>query len=199
MTMEDFADGFVDVIGYDPEEGPAFIPSLDLEIQNEAQIIASDEREITIRRSVTVITPGQTISILDQKEKGIIRQILLKASTSLPDGTTGADPGDLVLHMQLDGETINGYEPITLTASAGGQVDAVSLGLLSDLNLPADGSGHFFLTRDSTTVKVAMFKGPKAYRNRVRLLLTNRNASTNLAVDFIEIQRFREQAGEPLR
>jgi hypothetical protein len=179
-------DGILDIIGEPDEATIAFVPSM-TDIGNHRP----DERDITIRRSTQVITPNQTITVLDNKESGQLNYVLLKATTSLPGGGTGADPGKLALFLQLDGHVMGGFESI-YNSALGGSVAGIRLETLSDLNLPSDMKGNWALTVDSTSTKVALFRGEdRGYKDRIRLMMTNTHQSTDLAVEFVEIARKR--------
>lgn len=184
-------DGVFDIIGEPDEATIAFVPSM-----TEPRELPG-EGDITIRRALQVITPNETITVIDSKEKGSLNYVIVKASTSLPAGATGADPGKLAMFLQLDGHVMGGNESY-YNSSLGGSVAGMRMETLSDLNMPSDMPGNWFLTVDSTTTKVAMFKGHHGYNGRIRLMLTNTHQSTNLAVEFVEIARKRIAHREPL-
>ncbi len=181
-------DGISEVIGFPDEPTIVSIPNLPSEGAG-AKGLASKStpaentgnRYITTRIDNKTLTPLQELTLIDEKEVGLLNYALIKAST----GST-ASAGKLAVYLQLDnyaqGGTDSGVRNLTLDT-------------LTDLNLPSDIPGMWHLTVDKTDEKVVLFRGNEAFphNQRIRLVISNTDASSNLSVDFIEVVRFQER------
>ena len=180
-------DGVTDIIG-EPEP-PSIVALADMPsnkgmtglVSKATPPVAEKERTIILREDNITLTPGQTKVILDSREEGKLDYVHIKAST----GST-ASAGDLAVFLQMDAFAQGGTDSGTSN---------LKLSTLSDLNLPADVPGTWFLTKDTTTEKVAVCNGyPRGYENRIRLVITNTNSAQNLSVDFVEMTRLKIKA-----
>lgn len=181
-------DGYTDIIGEPEEPDIIAIPGLPSEGLG-AQGLASKEtpadntanRYITTRIDNKTLTPGQSLTIIDEREQGQVNYVLIKAST----GST-ASAGKLAIFLQLDNYAQGGIDS---------GVKNLTLDTLTDLNLPSDLPGMFHLTVDKTDEKVALFRGSDQHphKERIRLIISNTDSSQNLSVDFIEVVRFQNK------
>ena len=110
-------------------------------------------------------------------------------SGDLPDGTTPANPEDMAVFLQLDGFVQGGMESHYDTATSM-SYQGIKLKEVSDLGMPEQ-YGNFFLKKDTATLKVAMFRGLRPYRHRIRFKVTNLNATTKMFIEFVEVSRRR--------
>ena len=181
-------DGITDIIGEPEEASVIAIPGLPSEGEGQTGMISKDtpgdissNRYISTRIDNKTLTPGQSFTVIDEKEEGLLNYVLIKAST----GST-ASAGKLAVYLQLDsyaqGGTDSGVKNLTLTT-------------LADLNLPPDIPGMWHLTVDKTDEKVVLFRGSEAFphQQRIRLIISNTDAAANLTVSFIEVVRYQNK------
>jgi hypothetical protein len=181
-------DGVTEIIG--EPEGPTIIaiPGLPSEGQSARGMATKDspaettaERYVTTRKDNLTLTPGESLTILDEMEEGLLNYALVKATS----GST-ASAGKLAVYLQLDdyaqGGTDSGVKNLTLD-------------VLTDLNLPSDIPGMWHLTVDKTDEKVALFRGSSAFphNQRIRLIISNTDAAENLTVSLVEIVRYQNR------
>lgn len=151
-----------------------------------------DLRDITFRRRKLIIEPKSELTILDERESGELNYLLIKATADsgvLPDGTTPANPEDMAVFLQLDGFVQGGLES-HYDAATTMSYQGIKLKEVSDLGMPEQ-YGNFFLKQDTATLKVAMFRGLRPYRHRIRFKVTNLNPTTKMFLEFVEISRRR--------
>ena len=181
-------DGITDIIGEPEEASIIAIPGLPSEGEGQQGMISKDtppnlisNRYISTRIDNKTLTPGQSLSVIDEKEEGLLNYVLIKAST----GST-ASAGKLAVYLQLDNYAQGGTD-------AG--VKNLTLNTLTDLNLPSDIPGMWHMTVDKTDEKVVLFRGSDAFphQQRIRLVVSNTDTSANLAVDFIEVVRYQNK------
>lgn len=187
--MSDFfevgADGVTEVIGFPDEPTIVAIPGLPSEGAGAKGIATKDtpadttgQRYVSTRKTSLTLTPGQTLTILDEREEGMLNYAYIKATT----GST-ASAGKLAVYLQLDdyaqGGTDSGVKNLTFDK-------------LTDLNFPSDIPGMWHLTVDKTDEKVALFRGAEQFPHmkRIRLLISNTDSSQNLTVEEVEIVRY---------
>jgi hypothetical protein len=181
-------DGITEIIGEPEEASIIAISGLPSEGEGRTGLISKDtptdifsNRYISTRIDNKTLTPGQSFTVIDQKERGLLNYVLIKAST----GST-ASAGKLAVYLQLDdyaqGGTDSGVKNLTLDT-------------LTDLNLPSDIPGMWHLTVDKTDEKVVLFRGSDAFPHtrRIRLIISNTDAAANLAVSFIEVVRYQNK------
>lgn len=181
-------DGVTEIIGEPDEPTIVAIPGLPSEGEGAKGIATKDtpaettgERYVATRKDNLTLTPGESVTILDEREEGILNYAIIKAST----GST-ASAGKLAVYLQLDdyaqGGTDSGVKNLTLDT-------------LTDLNLPSDQPGMWHLTVDKTDEKVALFRGNEAFphKKRIRLIISNTDAAQNLAVSLVEIVRYQNK------
>ncbi len=186
--VSDGPDGVTDIIG--EPEGPTIIaiPGLPSEGEGARGMATKDspadttgERYVATRKDNLILTPGQTLTVLDEREEGLLNYALVKATTG-----SAASAGKLAIYLQLDdyaqGGTDSGVKNLTLD-------------VLTDLNLPPDIPGMWHLTVDKTDEKVALFRGSEAFphKQRIRLILSNTDAAENLTVSLVEIVRYQNR------
>ncbi len=187
----DEPDGITEIVDQEPAfEIPLLIdPMMGL---GHGRADQADLRDITFRRRKLIIEPKTTLTILDERESGELNYLMFKAtadSGDLPDGTTPANPEDMAVFLQLDGFVQGGLESHYDTATSM-SYQGIKLKEVSDLGMPEQ-YGNFFLKKDTATLKVAMFRGLRPYRHRIRFKVTNLNATTKMFIEFVEISRRR--------
>jgi|TARA_B100001094_G_C18031131_1_gene720177 hypothetical protein len=182
------ADGVTNIIGTPDEPSIISIPGMPSEGQGARGIATKDspaettgERYIATRKDNLTLSPGETLTIIDEKETGMLNYALIKATT----GST-ASAGKLAVYLQLDdyaqGGTDSGVKNLTFDT-------------LTDLNLPSDIPGMWHLTVDKTDEKVALFRGNDAFphNKRIRLVISNTDAAQNLSVSLVEVVRYQQK------
>jgi len=182
------ADGVTNIIGTPDEPSIISIPGMPSEGPSAQGIATKDtpaegnqDRYISTRRDNLTLTPGETLTIIDEKESGMLNYAVIKANT----GST-ASAGKLAVYLQLDdyaqGGTDSGVKNLTLD-------------VLTDLNLPSDIPGMWHLTVDKTDEKVALFRGNDAFphNRRIRLVISNTDAAANLTVELVEVVRYQKK------
>tara|TARA_B100000287_G_scaffold435130_1_gene501982 strand:+ start:3759 stop:4364 length:606 start_codon:yes stop_codon:yes gene_type:complete len=181
-------DGITDIIGEPDEPTIIAFPGLPSEGEGAKGIATKDapaettgERYVSTRKTGLTLTPGETLTILDEREEGMLNYAYIKAVT----GST-ASAGKLAVYLQLDdyaqGGTDSGVKNLTLDK-------------LTDLNFPADIPGMWHLTVDKTDEKVALFRGAEQFphKKRIRLIVSNTDAAQNLSIDEVEIVRYQNK------
>jgi len=182
-------DGVTDIAGGDVDTDGIMLFPGDMLTNSERSV--NDQRKITERKRNLLVASKTKVQVLDQKEKGDLNYVMMKVSQTLPDGTTGAAPGDLAVFLQLDGFVQGGFESV-YDATLGQSLSGITLATLSSLNLPEQ-FGMFYLTVDQSQTKVLIYRGNERYNHRIRLELFNTNASSSINVEFVEIARTRAQ------
>ena len=178
------ADGVSDIIGEPDSPTIISLPGMPSEGAGAKGIATKDapaettgDRYVSTRKTGLTLTPGETLTILDEREEGMLNYAYVKAST----GST-ASAGKLAVYLQLDdyaqGGTDSGVKNLTLDK-------------LTDLNFP-DTPGMWHLTVDKTDEKVALFRGAEQFPHmkRIRLILSNTDAAQNLTISEVEIVRY---------
>lgn len=155
-----------------------------------------DLRKITERRRNLLVASKTKVQVIDQLEQGDLNYVMMKVSSTLPDGTTGAAPADLAVFLQLDGFAQGGFEAV-YDSTVGQSVAGFTLATLSSLNLPEQ-FGMWYLTVDRSDTKVLIYRGDGRYNHRIRLDLFNTNASSSINVEFVEIARTRTSIQQEL-
>lgn len=182
-------DGVTDIAGGNVDTDGIMLFPGDMLTRSEKRV--NDQRKITERKRNLLVASKTKVQVLDQKEKGDLNYVMMKVSQTLPDGTTGASPGDLAVFLQLDGFAQGGFESV-YDSTVGQSVAGLTLSTLSSLNLPEQ-FGLFYLTVDQSQTKVLVYRGNERYNHRIRLELFNTNASSSINVEFVEIARTRAQ------
>lgn len=189
--MDDIlADGVTDIAGGEIDTDGIMLFPDDMLTAGETRI--QDNRRITDRKRNLLVSSKTKVKVLDQQERGDLNYVMMKISQTLPDGTTGAAPGDLAVFMQLDGFAQGGFESV-YDSTVGQSVAGFTLSTLSSLNLPEQ-FGMWYLTVDQSNTKVLIYRGNERYNHRIRLELFNTNASSSINVEFVEIARTRVTA-----
>jgi hypothetical protein len=192
---DEIADGVNDIISEHPAdlEIPLMIDPMSglLPVEGAQQ----DMRDISMRRRGVTVDAKTSVTLLDQRESGELNYIIIQAtavSGDLPDGGTPGNPEDFAVFLQLDGFAQGGLEAhYDTTASMSYQ--GIKLEDVSDLGMPEQ-YGNWFLKKDTAALKVAMFRGLRPYRHRIRLKVTNLNTTSKLHIKFLEVSRRRYTA-----
>ncbi len=189
--MEHEPDGISDIIDSAP---PMEIPLIidPMAGMDGGRADQQDLRDITIRRNKIEIAAGETLTILDDRESGELNYVIIQATADagdLPDGSTPANPEKLAVFLQLDGFAQGGLESHYDTTSSS-SYQGIILEDVSDLGMPEQ-YGNWFLKKDTATLKVAMFRGLRPYRHRIRLKVQNLQTTGTIFLKFVEISRRR--------
>ncbi len=187
----DEPDGINDIIDAPPPmEIPLMIdPMADLTGGRADQ---ADLRDIMVRRNKIEIAAGDSVTILDERESGELNYVILQATADagdLADGGTPANPEKLALFLQLDGFAQGGLESHYDSAS-GKSFQGITIEDVTTLGMPEQ-YGNWFLKKDTSALKVAMFRGLRPYRHRIRLKVTNLQTTGTIFIKFVEISRRR--------
>ena len=187
----DEPDGINDIIDSPPPmEIPLMIdPMADL---GHGRADQADLRDIMVRRNKLEIAAGESITILDERESGELNYVILQAtadSGDLADGGTPANAEKLALFLQLDGFAQGGLES-HYHSGTGKSFQGITIEDVTTLGMPEQ-YGNWFLKQDTSTLKVAMFRGLRPYRHRIRLKVTNLQTTGTIFLKFVEISRRR--------
>lgn len=140
-----------------------------------------DVRDIHLRQRGVVIDAETELEVLDQPESGELNYVLIHLTgggTELPDGTAAVAPENLAVYLQLDGNVQGGFE--TDRTTGGFHYKGIKLSDVDLMGLPEQ-YGNWFVTKATSTLYVAHYRGLRPYSHRLRLIVTNTAPQGNKA------------------
>lgn len=140
-----------------------------------------DVRDIHLRRRGVVIDAETELEVIDQPESGELNYVLIHLTgggTELPDGTAAVAPENLAVYLQLDGNVQGGFE--TDRTTGGFNYKGIKLSDVDLMGLPEQ-YGNWFVTKATSTLYVAHYRGLRPYSHRLRLIVTNTAPQGNKA------------------
>jgi len=158
-----------------------------------------DEREISFVQRKVIIDANSTSKVIDVREAGDLNHVVIRCGkdSNLPDGSTPAGPEKLAIELQIDGFVTGGMTPV-YDNTLGKSISGVRVTDLQDLSLPSGSYTNFTIAKDTPNEIVIVFQPntPRRYDHRVRLRLTNLDASTKIIVNYVEVSRRRRLSTE---
>ena len=179
--MDDIPDGVSEIIGDSLMNSKAIALMPDEMNLPSFEMRREDVRDIHHRQRGVVIDSETEIEILDQPEAGELNYVLIHATgggTELPDGEAAVDPSNIAVFLQLDGNAQGGFE--TDQTASGFHYKGITLSDVNTMGLPEQ-YGNWFVTKSTSSLYVAHYRGLRPYSHRMRLLITNTAPQGNKA------------------